>query len=501
MEKKLTTESFTSHVEVEKILKELNEQYPIQNPLVISDVLDGEGNQYVDLVQEGGGVLGIALVGYTYILEEMGIRFYSLAGTSAGAINTILMAGIGNKEDKKSKAILGHLSLTNFFDFVDGNGIVKFFLKSFISVKDYGKRIKNSFLLLISILSLSSIFLAVSVLMVDINLLKIILSLVLFGSYIIAITLIIFFVSKINLFKKYGFGLNPGRVFTKWIKDILDAEQVFTIDQLCKKINTPASNLHLRKGRNENHEMIGSLTIVTCDITTQIKVELPAMGDLYYVKPGEVHPSELVRASMSIPIFFKPFNIKIPHSNTPELKEIWKTKLNYSGIIPNQVYLVDGGMISNFPINVFFNDKIRMPRMPTLGILLDDVNLKLESEITSLGMFLSKLLSTIRSHNDKDFQIKHNDFEKTIGKIDVRGYNWLNFSIKDQEKIGLFIKGAEAARDFLLKFNWVEYKNERAQLFDLRNSEHKKTPEISGVQPLITKNENYRINGSTIAKT
>ena len=37
-------------------------------------------------MQEGGGVWGIALLGYTYILEKMGIRFFSLAGTSAGAI-------------------------------------------------------------------------------------------------------------------------------------------------------------------------------------------------------------------------------------------------------------------------------------------------------------------------------------------------------------------------------------------------------------------------------
>ena len=33
--------------------------------------MDKSGNYYVDLVQEGGGVLGIALVGYTYILEQM----------------------------------------------------------------------------------------------------------------------------------------------------------------------------------------------------------------------------------------------------------------------------------------------------------------------------------------------------------------------------------------------------------------------------------------------
>ena len=57
-----------------------------------SDIEDANGNQYVDLVQEGGGVLGVALVGYTYILEKAGIRFMSLAGTSAGAINTMMMA-------------------------------------------------------------------------------------------------------------------------------------------------------------------------------------------------------------------------------------------------------------------------------------------------------------------------------------------------------------------------------------------------------------------------
>lgn len=50
-----------------------------------SDILDAEGNQYVDLVMEGGGMLGIALVGYTYVLEQAGIRFLGVGGTSAGS--------------------------------------------------------------------------------------------------------------------------------------------------------------------------------------------------------------------------------------------------------------------------------------------------------------------------------------------------------------------------------------------------------------------------------
>src|SRR5256885_8342189 len=48
--------------------------------LIMSDVLDVNGRQYADLVQEGGGVHGIALAGYTYVLVKMGFAFTKLAG-------------------------------------------------------------------------------------------------------------------------------------------------------------------------------------------------------------------------------------------------------------------------------------------------------------------------------------------------------------------------------------------------------------------------------------
>lgn len=46
----------------------------------ISDLVDDNNLQYVDLVMEGGGVLGIALTGYTYALEQAGIRFLGIGG-------------------------------------------------------------------------------------------------------------------------------------------------------------------------------------------------------------------------------------------------------------------------------------------------------------------------------------------------------------------------------------------------------------------------------------
>lgn len=83
---------FTENGEVLAILRDLRKEI---NGKKFSDIIDLNNNQYVDLVQEGGGVLGIALVGYVYVLEQMGIRFLSLAGTSAGSINTMLMAAAG----------------------------------------------------------------------------------------------------------------------------------------------------------------------------------------------------------------------------------------------------------------------------------------------------------------------------------------------------------------------------------------------------------------------
>ena len=77
-----------------------------ENGARFSDIVDKDGNQYVDLVQEGGGVLGIALVGYTYMLENAGIRFFNLAGTSAGAINTLMLASVGKIHQAKSEKII-----------------------------------------------------------------------------------------------------------------------------------------------------------------------------------------------------------------------------------------------------------------------------------------------------------------------------------------------------------------------------------------------------------
>src|SRR5690606_10226872 len=112
--------------------------------LHISDVEDKHGNQYIDLVQKGGGVWGIALIGFTYVLEKAGIRFLRMAGTSAGAINTVLITAIGTKDQEKSESLLKFLAQKNLFDFVDGHWLVRQGVKYLTRWKKPGSVIKNT---------------------------------------------------------------------------------------------------------------------------------------------------------------------------------------------------------------------------------------------------------------------------------------------------------------------------------------------------------------------
>lgn len=80
------------------------------------------------------------------------------------------------------------------------------------------------------------------------------------------------------------------------------------------------------------------LKIVAADITTQTRAVFPEDAGTYWANGG-VNPAAFVRASMSIPFFFEPFEV----SNVPrhgesaakkEYEKIWKT---YNGTIPEKV--------------------------------------------------------------------------------------------------------------------------------------------------------------------
>lgn len=478
-------EHFTQHPDTLQCITDLKNKFGenFEN-LLVSDTLDEAGHQYVNLVQKGGGILGVALVGYTYILEQAGIRFLRLAGTSAGAINTAMLTVIGKKEEAKSEKILKYLCELDFFNLVDGRPLVRWLIKNFITHKQFNKRIKEWFLgmvgLLILLIGGDFVFLALRHLPWALVAFRI--TYVLTALHFIAIGCIFFYSNYLfKALREGGHGLNPGGYFYDWMKNVMEENGVTNVTQLREKAEKLPKLVVRNPAKQNADSLCGDVTFITSELMSENKIEFPKMCDLFREDPDEIHPANFVRASMSIPIFFQSHIISDIPRQSQKIKDAWLMHFGTDENIPKKARFVDGGMMSDFPINIFYNPKIIEPRLPSFGIDLDDsppANAKNEDAEdddmipNTLGDYLGGLFNTIRYYYDKDFLIKNNVFKKGIGKISLSEFNWLNFFITEEEKIKMFIKGAQAARDFLLTFDWRKYQEERVQMQLFFNEKH-----------------------------
>lgn len=202
-----------------------------------SDLLDAEGNQYVEFVQEGGGVWGSALVGYLYALEIFGIRFLKVAGTSAGAINTILIAACKSKEDAKSETIKDILFNWNFADFMDGKPYVRTTIHSMLNNKNF---LKINAYLAIGIL----VFFGVLAFVYPTEKMwqtKVLFSIPMF----LVIVGGLFFAKFYADLRKRNSGLNPGNTFLATMKDALNTFGIRTVADLNEKFIKKGKDLNL----------------------------------------------------------------------------------------------------------------------------------------------------------------------------------------------------------------------------------------------------------------
>jgi len=386
---------------------------------IFSDIIDDQGNQYVDLVQEGGGMLGMALVGYVYVLEQMNIRFLSLAGTSAGSINTLLMAAAGKIDEEKSPWILDCICSKEMIEFVDGDSDARKFIDALLH--NVGK-----------------------------------LKLVMKGSHIL---------------DNFGddLGLNPGTNFHEWMTDLLHQKGINSMADLQKLRDAGISDGNNLKNRltnvpyNSMKDLL-YLAIISADVTTQSKFVFPEMSELIYADPAAANPADFARASMSIPGFFQPFRI----GNIPTGADLWRKWNDMTGLnasIPPEVLFIDGGIISNFPIDIFHTNN-KVPDSPTFGVKIGLDKAKI-NENTKFFSLLGSVFDTARFSSDDNFLRTNPDFRNLITYINTGDHNWLNFGLSDEAKVDLFIRGAQSAASFLNTFNWEKYKKMREIKKDL----------------------------------
>ncbi|MDD2381612.1 MAG: patatin-like phospholipase family protein [Mariniphaga sp.] len=414
----MTYKDFTKQTTFQKLVTEAEKL----RKKTFSDIIDSAGHQYVDLVQEGGGVLGIALVGYTYILEAAGIRFFHLAGTSAGAINTLLLAGIDTMEKAKSKRILDELARQDLLEFIDGEPAMQKICRCIIC-------------------GTSGLKLVVK---------------------------LIWYYRKVKKALVEKMGMNPGNKMEEWIETILreSPNRITTLGELLqkrKKMYFP-NGLRNRITGEPVRDEEAKIHLVTADITTQTRVLFPQMARLYWGERAEtISPAKMVRASISIPFFFVPFEIDhIPGANTPAGNE-WIKHAHYFGPIPRKVKFVDGGLISNFPIKEFHTPAGIIPEKPTFGVKLSSYRNSC-ARVGTWTEFIASLVSTMRHDADYLYLLQNPDYRKLICFIDAdKDYHWLHFNMNNQKKKELFLLGARKGLDFIQNFNWEGYKKLRKE--------------------------------------
>jgi len=400
-----------------------------------SDIRDEDDNQYVDLVLEGGGMLGVALAGYTYILEKAGIRFRKIAGSSAGAINALFLSAAGTPNEVKSERLLTILSNTNFAGFEDGKG----FSKKTVARLLKGKGLFSTFTF-----------------------------------------------HPIDSFRAFRYlmknkGLNPGHNFKQWLQDQLKQLGVESTAQLNTRINQfPALKY---RGNKDSQVGTAEVALVAADIRTKTRVMFPGKASLYFSNPDAVNPAEYARASISVPGFFEPHVVRnIPHIDlSDEVAENWRRikgikdlKLFFRGGFPQDVEFVDGGMLSNFPFDIFHIHS-GTPKLPTFGVkLAPDIY---QPRINKPGRFAMGLVNTCRHIQDNHFRAGVNaEYNTLVKEIEITRLangeqpHWLNFSMPEAHLEHLFVCGARAAIDFLRTdpdkpeqgFNWEKYLQIRA---------------------------------------
>lgn len=189
------------------------------------------------------------------------------------------------------------------------------------------------------------------------------------------------------------------------------------------------------------------LAVTVTDITTGQLVRLPwDYRRVYGLDPDEQVVADAVRASMSIPFYFRPVTLTSADGLTSTL--------------------VDGGVLSNFPIDSFDRLDGKPPRWPTFGVtVLPNLPEGNDQVIPGVGalrllgppsVLLEQLITTMFVGRDQTYLNQPWVSARAI-RVDSTAVNFLDFGITRRDAEALYRKGYQAAEEFLSTWNWVKY--------------------------------------------
>ncbi|MDF2630938.1 MAG: hypothetical protein K0R39_4769 [Symbiobacteriaceae bacterium] len=168
------------------------------------------------------------------------------------------------------------------------------------------------------------------------------------------------------------------------------------------------------------------LRVVSTDVTNMRMLVLPDdLADYGFSDPKGFPVSHAVRASMSIPYFFEPYQLACPGGKTATL--------------------VDGGLMSNFPVSLFAPGA-GGAQVPTLGYYLKAPDDKDSLPTGNLEEFTHALITTLLEGHDRD-AVLHQSYERSID-IPTGSIGTTDFDLTEEQKQWLYDSGYQAGVAF-----------------------------------------------------
>ena len=220
-------------------------------------------------------------------------------------------------------------------------------------------------------------------------------------------------------------GAYEGDYLHDWVRGVLADLGVRTFGDLRRDDPADDGTVHHRY----------SLVVTASDISRKRLAYLPWDYTDYGLDPDEQGVADAVRASASIPYFFEPVTLKGARGRST---------------------LVDGGLLSNFPISAFDRLDELPPRWPTIGIRLDALGIGAEPppepvrNVVSMGI---ALVETAIEANQAEHVLDPCNIARSV-YVDTRDIGAIDFSISEDEQRLLIERGHAAAAQFLTTWDY-----------------------------------------------
>jgi len=182
------------------------------------------------------------------------------------------------------------------------------------------------------------------------------------------------------------------------------------------------------------------LVVLASDLSRQRLIRLPWDYRSYGLDPDEQSVADAVRASASIPFFFEPITLR-------------------SRLDRSVSTLVDGAVLSNFPVTIFDRTDGVAPRWPTFGIRLSAREGPRSQMTEPVRGPLSLALAVVETMLEA-CEAAHVEDACTVERsvfVDTSGISPVDFGITPEQQHQLVSAGRRAATSFLRRWDFPTY--------------------------------------------